>query len=147
MPHDSSALPGRPTQPRFSVERWAALWASPHPELAGRVVTPDVVGYWAGDARPVRGVTQYKQRIAALLELLPDLRLEVAEHARNGDVVFVAWNARGTGANGPLQLCGVDRIRLRDGLIKEHLVFYDPALLKGAVKGAPDQQEERNSGG
>ena len=75
MRHDASA--GRPVPLRFSVEHWAALWASPHPELAARVVTPDVVGHWPGDPEPVRGVTRYKQRLAGLLACVPDLRFEL----------------------------------------------------------------------
>lgn len=134
MTQHEPAPTGR-AQLRFSVEHWAALWARPHPALAGRVVTPDVVGYWPGDAGPVRGVTQYKQRIARVLEQVPDLRLEVAEHARNGEVLFIRWIGRGTGARGPLEFSGVDRIWLRDGLVKEHRIYYDPALLKQA--GAP----------
>jgi SnoaL-like polyketide cyclase len=124
--------PNMTAQLRFSVDHWAALWASPHPELAGRVVTPDVVAYWPGDAEPARGVTQYKRRIAHVLERVPDLRLEVAEHARNGDVLFIRWIARGTGAHGPFELSGVDRVVLRDGLVKEVRIYCDcdPALLQ-----------------
>jgi ketosteroid isomerase-like protein len=114
---------------RFSIEHWAAFWDNPHPDLAGRVVTPDVVGHCPGDTEPARGVTQYKQRITRLLERIPDLRLEVAEHASNGDFLFVHWIARGTGADGPFAFSGVDRIRLRDGLVKEIRTYYDPAHL------------------
>ena len=142
MSQDASA--GRPTQLRFSVDHWAALWASPHPELAARVVTPDVVGHWPGDPEPVQGVTRYKQRLVGLLDQVPDLRFEVAEHASNGEVLFVGWVARGTGADGPFELHGVDRIRLRDGLVKEHRVYYDPALLDQAVKGIPGRRGRRS---
>jgi SnoaL-like polyketide cyclase len=109
MTHDEPAMSGRPAQLRFSVDHWAAFWASPHPELAGRIVTPDVVGYWPGDAEPIHGVTQYKRRIASVLAQVPDLRLEVAEHARNGDILFIRWIARGSGPDGPFDLSGVDR--------------------------------------
>jgi SnoaL-like polyketide cyclase len=126
--------PGRPSQLRFSVDHWAAFWANPHPELAGRILTPDVVGHWPGDAAPVRGVTQYKLRIARMLDQVPDLRLDVAEHARNDDVLFIRWVARGTGPDGPLEFSGVDRIRLRDGLVKENRIYYDPALLEQAAE-------------
>jgi len=136
MTHKESTPTGGRAQLRFSVDHWAAFWASPHPQLAGRVVTPDVVGYWPGDAEPVRGVTQYKQRIARVLDQVPDLRLEVAEHATNGEVLFIRWIARGTGSGGPFEFTGVDRIRLRDGLVKENRIFYDPTLLEQALSGA-----------
>lgn len=136
MTHDEPAMAGRPAQLRFSVDHWAAFWASPHPELAGRIVTPDVVGYWPGDAEPIHGVTQYKRRIASVLAQVPDLRLEVAEHARNGDILFIRWIARGSGPDGPFDLSGVDRVRLRDGLVTEHRIYYDPALFDQAIHGA-----------
>jgi len=125
-------LPGMSTahaQLRFSIEHWAAFWDSPHPDLAGRVVTPDVVGHCPGDTEPARGVTQYKQRIARLVERIPDLRLEGDEHASNGDFFFLHWIALGTGPSGPFTFSGVDRIRLRDGLVKEIRTYYDPSHL------------------
>jgi SnoaL-like domain len=114
---------------RFSIEHWAAFWANPHPDLAGRIVTPDVVGHCPGDAETVRGATRYKRRVARLLERIPDLRLEVAEHATNGDFLFVRWIAHGTGPDGAFTFSGVDRIQLRDGLVKEIRTYYDPANL------------------
>jgi ketosteroid isomerase-like protein len=113
----------------FSIEHWAAFWANPHPELAGRLVTPDVVVHWPGDPEPVRGVTRYKQRLADVLAAVPDLRLEVAEHATHGDLLFVRWVARGTATTGPFELDGVDRVHLRDGLVREIRIYYDPTAI------------------
>ena len=64
----------------------------------------DVVGDWPGDPEPVRGFAAYKARIAQLLDAVPDLTLEVAEHATNGNLIFIRWIARGTGAEGPFEL-------------------------------------------
>jgi SnoaL-like polyketide cyclase len=121
---------------RFTVDHWAALWANPHPQLAGRVVTPDVVVHWPGAAEPVRGVTAYKQRIAEMLDRIPDLRLTVTEHAGNGDFLFVRWTVHGTDVNRSVQLSGVDRLHLRDGLVKEIRIYCDPRLLP-AFAGPP----------
>jgi hypothetical protein len=116
---------------RFTVDHWAALWANPHPQLAGRVVTPDVVVHWPGDAEPVRGVTAYKRRIAEMLDRTPDLRLTVTEHAGNGDFLFVRWTV-----DRSAQLSGIDRLHLRDGLVKEIRIYCDPRLLP-AFTGSP----------
>jgi ketosteroid isomerase-like protein len=131
------AISEHPSSLRLSIEHWAALWANPHPELAARVVTPDVVGYCPGDTEPVRGVTQYKQRIARVVQRFPDLRLEVAEHASNGDFLFVRWIARCTGPEGRLTFSGVDRIQLRDGLVKEIRTYFDPRQLTGFAANQP----------
>jgi hypothetical protein len=51
--------------------------------------------------------------------VVPDLRLELGEHAANGGFVFLRWTARGTGPDGPFQGIGTDRFRLRDRLVAE----------------------------
>jgi hypothetical protein len=145
----------RPAKLRFSVDHWAAFWANPHPDLAAHVVTPDVIGHWPGDAEPVRGVTEYKRRIARILTRVPDLRLTVAEHASNGEFLFIRWIARGTGGGRPFELSGVDRLRLRDGLVRENWVYYDPVRFESLVQGAspgdgpslPDRGEEASPDG
>lgn len=125
---------------QFSIEHWAAFWANPSPALVGRVVTPDVIGHWPGDAAPVRGVTAYQQRIARWLARVPDLRLRVAEYAVNGEFLFVRWVARGTGGGRPFELTGVDRLRLRDGLVRENWVYYDAFLFDALAGGGADDR-------
>ena len=113
-----------PTHLTWSVGGFAAFWANPTPEHVPPLLTEDVVGVWPG-AEPVRGRDAYTQVLADLLELMPDLRLEVAEHATNGDVAFVRWIMHATGAHGPFEMSGVDRIRLRDGLVCENVIRLD----------------------
>ena len=113
-----------PTRLTWSVDGFAAFWSNPKPEYVPPLLTEDVAGVWPG-AEPVRGREAYTKVLADLLELMPDLRLEVAEHATNGDVTFVRWIMHATGANGPFELSGVDRIRLRDGLVCENVIRLD----------------------
>ena len=109
----------------WSVDGFRRFWASPDATLVPAVLTADVVGHWPGRPEPARGVAEYTDVIAALIRLLPDLKLEVAEHATNGDVVFVSWVMHATGKHGPMQMSGIDRIRLRDGLVAENLIRFD----------------------
>lgn len=109
----------------WSVEGFRRFWAKPDPALVPAVLTDDVVGYWPGRAEPEKGVREYTEAIAQLLRLLPDLRLEIAEHATNGNVVFVRWIMHATGKHGPMEMTGIDRIRLRDGLVAENLIRFD----------------------
>jgi hypothetical protein len=109
----------------WSVEHFAQFWAAPDPDLVKQAVTEDVVGDWPGDPAPVRGVDAYTARIKEVLDRVPDIRLDVAEHAANGEFVFVRWVAHGTGAKGPFEMSGIDRIRLRDGLVAENIIRYD----------------------
>ena len=113
----------------WSVEGFAAFWAAPKIEHVPAVLTEDVVGIWPG-AEPVRGREAYTKVLADLLNLLPDLHMEVAEHATNGEFTFVRWVMRATGANGPFELSGIDRIRLRDRLVCENVVRLDRGELE-----------------
>lgn len=120
---------------RWSIEGYQAFWANPDPSLIKYVVTDDVLGDWPGDSEPVRGVGDYVSRIEEVLRRVPDLKLEVAEHAQNGDFVFIRWIAKGTGAEGkPFEFSGIDRLRLRDGRVAENIVRYDSALFDRVVR-------------
>jgi SnoaL-like domain len=111
----------------WSVEGFARFWAKPDAGLVAPVLTEDVVGRWPGRREPVRGVVEYTKALADLIAFLPDMRLEVAEHATNGDFVFIRWIMRATGAKGPFEMTGIDRIRLRGGLVAENIIRFDSA--------------------
>lgn len=83
MTHDEPAITGRPAQLRFSVEHWAAFWASSHQGLAGRMSPP--VSSATGRATPSPSTASRNAGVESPAFWLrsPDLRLEVAEYARN----------------------------------------------------------------
>jgi hypothetical protein len=109
----------------WSVDGFRAFWSTPDPEIVPQVCTEDVIGYWAGRDEPVRGPEDYTCCIAALVAALPDIRLEVAEHADAGEFTFVRWIMHATGRRGPFQLTGIDRMRLRDGQVAENVIVFD----------------------
>jgi hypothetical protein len=119
----------RPARPAWSVKAFANFWAKPDPKLIPGFLTPDVVGHWPGE-EPVRGVEAYTQALAGVIALLPDIRLEIAEHAVNGEFVFIRWIMRATGRKGPFQFTGIDRVRVRDGLVAENIIRFDRAHLQ-----------------
>ncbi|WP_394830989.1 ester cyclase [Pendulispora rubella] len=124
------------TTQAFTVENFAQFWAKPDASLVAHAVTEDVVGHWPGTEEPARGVVAYAARIAQVLALVPDLSLEVLEHAIHHDLLFIRWMARGTGAKGPFTLNGIDRIRLRDGRVAENVIVFDTLRFREVV-GAP----------
>lgn len=113
----------------WSVDGWRAFWGDPSPDVAFKrvptVVTPDVEAIWPRVPGRVRGRDEYARRIVDLLAVVPDLRLEVGEHAASGEFVFLRWAARGTGPGGPFEGIGTDRFRLRGGLVAESLIMSD----------------------
>jgi hypothetical protein len=117
------------------VEGFARFWADPNPAVLPPLLAEDVVGHFSGDPEPVRGRDAYVARIAQFLQLLPDLRLEVAEYATNGEFHFIRWIGRATGAKGPVELSGIDRIRVQDGLFRENFVVFDTARFAALIGG------------
>lgn len=112
------------------AQGFAAFWDKPDAALVKHIVTPDVAGYWPWSATPVRGVDAYVKVIADLIVLIPGLRLDVAEQASNGEFVFIRWVAQGNAAHGKLGLTGIDRLRLRDGVVAENIICFDSERLR-----------------
>jgi hypothetical protein len=112
-------------QEGWTPELFADYWAAPDISLIPSMITEDIVGHWPGST--VRGPEAYTKALADLLALLPDLRLEVAEHAVNGEYAFVRWIMHATGPNGPFQMTGIDRIRTRNGAVCENVIVFDSA--------------------
>jgi SnoaL-like polyketide cyclase len=116
--------------PAWSVDMFAAFWSNPDPALVPAVLTEDVVGHWAGRDEPVHGREDYVGCIAAIVEALPDMRLEVAEHAQSGEYVFIRWVLHATGEHGPFELTGMDRVRVRGPQVAENVIVFDTAAFE-----------------
>jgi hypothetical protein len=120
---------------KFSAEVFAAYWAAPTMSRGFDILSDDIVGYWPGDPEPVRGIEPYTAKIAELLNAAPDLTLDVVDSATvpgaaaGEELVFLHYVGRGTGANGPFQIRGIDRVRTRDGIVVENVIRYDPPIL------------------
>jgi hypothetical protein len=118
-------------QPKFSAELWAAFWAAPDVARAGDVLADDIVGYWQGDPKPVRGKAPYVGKIAELVGAMPDLALELVDSATvegadpGEQLVYLHYVGKGTGPDGPLAIRGLDRVRTRDGIVVENVIRYD----------------------
>jgi hypothetical protein len=125
-------------QPAWSVEMFEGFWSNPDPALVPAVLTDDVVGYWPGRDEPVRGRDEYTGCIAGIVEALPGMRLEVAEHAQAGEFFFIRWILHATGEHGPFELTGIDRVRVRGPLVAENLIVFDTAAFEArAGKSIP----------
>lgn len=128
-----SAAPSEGDPARWSVERFARFWAAPDLSRPSKELAPDIEGWWPGMKQPLRGVAEYTRPLRKLLERVPDSRLEVAEHASNGDVIFIRWIAHGTDGGEPLRFTGVDRIVQKNGQVVENRIFCDHPLVRSLV--------------
>lgn len=123
-----------PTQ-QFSVEMFAAFWAAPDMSRGMDILADDIIGYWPGDPRPVRGFKAYTQKIADILTAAPDLKLDVVDSATAAGAVdgeelfFLHYVGHGTGPDGPFEIRGIDRVRTRDGVVVENVIRYEPQFV------------------
>lgn len=119
------------TQPTFSAEHWAAFWAAPDVARAGDVLSDDIVGYWQGDPKPVRGKELYVGKIAELLGAVPDLTLELIDSATvdgatpGEQLVYLHYTGKGSTPDGEVAFRGLDRVRSQDGIVVENVIRYD----------------------
>lgn len=109
---------------KWSVAAFIQYWKAPYAPRA-MPVTADVVGYWPRPIGVVRGADDYIRVIATILEVCPDFRLSVAEHAATGHFTFLRWIATGTGPDGKFEFNGCDRVHTRGGHVCENYIFCD----------------------
>jgi hypothetical protein len=120
MTHTVLAEPGH----KSSVQAFVHYWKAPYTPRA-MPVTADVVGHWPRPIGVVRGADDYVSVIATILEVCPDFRLTVPEHAATDDLTFLRWIATGTRPDGRFEFNGCDRVRTRDGHVCENYIFCD----------------------
>jgi hypothetical protein len=117
----------------FTVDTFAEFWADPTSAGPPDELADDIVGYWPGREEPIRGKADYVGTLGKLFTLVPDLTLAVAEHAENGEYLFIRWIATGTGASGAFEQTGVDRIKIADGKVAENVIVFDRAAMEEKV--------------
>ncbi len=123
------------TTSTFSPEFWAAFWSAPSMAHSMDILADDIIGYWPGDNEPVQGFEAYTQKIADLLAVAPDLKLELVDSAtaagpaEGEELFFLHYVGRATGPNGPVEIRGLDRVRTRDGVVVENVIRYDPVFV------------------
>jgi SnoaL-like protein len=114
------------------VDQWAAAWDSPTPDKVRSLTDPDIVLTYPGLPEPIRGVDAWAARVAGMLERFPDLRLEITDHAQRDDMVFISWRGHATVGGVSIEWEGIDRMRMRNGVVVKSLVAFDTAPLRAA---------------
>lgn len=107
------------------VESWAAFWAAPDPAEIDSLSGVDIEMKWPGQDQPIRGLEAWRERVTGMLQRFPDLTLTVTSSAGEGDVVFISWRADTTIDGHARSWEGIDRMRMRDGVVADSLVVFD----------------------
>jgi hypothetical protein len=71
---------------------WAAFWAAPDQSRIGDILADDIVGYWQGDPKPVRGREAYTGKI---LELIAAWLMDADSSRWHGPGVSVVTGCQG----------------------------------------------------
>jgi ketosteroid isomerase-like protein len=88
-------------------------------------------------AAPARGQSALRQLFGPLFKAVPDLTGELKRWGETADGVFIELTLRGHLGGRPLEWTVVDRIILKDGLIRERRSYFDPTPLLKAVALRP----------
>lgn len=124
-----------PTHDAWSQDGFQEFWNDPKAGFAKSKLHEDVVGRWPGGI-VIKGRDAYLKQLGAMLALTPDLRLEILDHARNGNVAFMRWRSHGTGPLGPFEMEGMDMVRLEGNKEIEIVAFFDPGVYRKLI-GSP----------
>jgi hypothetical protein len=58
-----------------------------------------------------------------------------------GEFVFARWSGYGTGPEGPFEINGVDRIRVRDGKVIENRIISDASIFEHFARYVADRKK------
>lgn len=94
------------------MQHYMEVWPSFDADRLAEAVDPESTIHHSGMERPIRG-TEEPDYVRAIKALMPDIKLEVANWAANGDVVFIEYEMTGTLAGQTLNWTGIGRFKLR----------------------------------
>jgi hypothetical protein len=112
------------------------LWNQMDPRIVEEIVAPDAIAFWSGRGE-FKG-SEYPEQMRVTMESVPDAKMEVTCHAIHLPYLFISWILRGTLADEPLELRGIDRFRLRGELADDVWAIFDTGPMREQVVGAAD---------
>ena len=106
------------------MERYLEVWPSFDADRLEAAVDPEATIHHSGMKRPIRGAEE-PDYVRAIKALMPDIGLEVANWAANGDVVFVEYEMSGTLAGRSLRWTGIGRFKLEGERLVDAIGRWD----------------------
>lgn len=94
------------------MQHYMEVWPSFDADRLDLAIDPEATIHHSGMATPIRGADE-PDYVRGIKSLMPDIGLEVASWAANGDVVFVEYRMSATLAGRSLSWTGIGRFRLR----------------------------------
>jgi hypothetical protein len=100
------------TNAELFMQHYLEVWPSFDADRLQEAIDPEATIHHSGMENPIRG-TEEPDYVRAIKALIPDIKLEVANWAANGDVVFIEYEMSGTLAGQALAWTGIGRFKLR----------------------------------
>jgi steroid delta-isomerase-like uncharacterized protein len=117
------------------------LWSKGQVKTIDEFVSKDFVGYWPFRAEPVKGQVEYKDFVAEMRRVFPDLTMKVLDYVSEGEKAVARFEVTGTHraefltippTNKTLTMEGLTISRIVKGKIVETRVQMDIlTLLRG----------------
>lgn len=94
------------------MQHYMEVWPSFDADRLDEAIDPEATIHHSGMGSPIRGIDE-PDYVRAIKALMPDIKLEVANWADTGDVVFIEYAMSGTLAGQVLNWTGIGRFKLR----------------------------------
>ncbi|HET7330011.1 nuclear transport factor 2 family protein [Dyella sp.] len=121
------------------VARFAARWSKPDADSLRDLMHADTSNLIPPMAAP-GDREAVVEHFRAVLNRLPDLRIEVVRWAPTGDAVLLEWRATASVAGQPLAWTGVDRFNIRGDRMYEGRVYWDTRGVAERMAAALQEQ-------
>jgi len=94
------------------MQHYLEVWPGFDADRLDEAIDPEATIHHSGMPAPIRGKDE-PDYVRGIKALMPDVGLEVANWAANGDIVFVEYRMSATLAGRPLRWTGIGRFKLR----------------------------------
>jgi len=118
------------------VRVFAAFWSRPTLEGFLELMHPDV-RLVQPLAPPAQGLREAAAWYRGVVDLLPDVRIDVERWSGTPEALFIEWTATATFGGRPVRWQAVDRFRLDGGRVRERIAYFDALPLVGIILGRP----------
>lgn len=113
---------------RRFYEWFQSFWATPSGAKVAEKFLPDAQVHFSG-VGTMSGAA-YVDWMENSLASQPDLVVTPLDYAGSGELIYIFWHAASTIGGVHRKWNGVDRFRLKNGMVAEEHVVFDSAILR-----------------
>ena len=113
--------------PAEVARAYLAAFGTGDPDAVAAMVTDDFINeHTSGMGSGCVGIEEYRRRLPVFLANMPGISYEVEEVLAEGDRVAAAYTMRARWqGDAPIEVRGVQRLTIRDGLVARRVDYWD----------------------